>query len=194
MDNPLLILISGKRFSGKNYLESIITEQFNTVDIKLESLHSSNILKKEFCEKFNYNYDKILTDRSYKESLRDKMNKYYNETKKTKSIDYYNKKLIEHIKTNSNTKVFILHVRHKFEISFFEKYNFRIIKIRIEADNKVKMERGWIYNINIDKDITEIDLDDYDNWDYIFNNNDNNNKEINKFAQKIINHHQLIYF
>ena len=181
-----IIIISGKRYSGKSFIGTYIMNKLKKFNINIEFLHAANILKYEFCEKYQINYNKLLSDRSYKEKYRIKMTHFYNQTKKSKSIDYYNEKLLEHINKTTKPTIYILDVRHKFEIDFYEKYNFTIIKIRINTDDKIKKSRGWKYDKIIDEDITETDLDNYVDWDFVLNNNQNGTNHIDRFIESLL--------
>lgn len=172
MSNITLILLSGKRYSGKTFIGNFIKNKLHKYNVKL--LNPSDFFKQDFCEKYKLNYQKILYDRLYKESHRVEMINYYNKIKNKYSLDYYCKKIINYITNTTEYNIYIIDIRHKFEIMFYEKHNFKIIKIRRDVDDKIRNIRGWIYDKLIDDDITETDLDNYNDWDIVLKNDIDN--------------------
>ena len=57
-------------------------------------------------------------------------------------------------------------MRLKKEYAFFEKHN--AFKIRVNSDYENRAKRGTIVK---DNDLTETDLDDVTNWDFVIDNN-----------------------
>lgn len=63
-----VILLSGKRKSGKDYLGEKLAEHFNAL-----LLHLSEPLKRQFAKIHQIDGDELLTSSSYKENYRNEM-------------------------------------------------------------------------------------------------------------------------
>lgn len=62
-------------------------------------------------------------------------------------------------------------IRRKTDIQFFKNENYDIITVRIEANDSIRQQRGWIFQKGVDDVQSECDLDDFDNWDFQIKNN-----------------------
>lgn len=177
----MFFAISGKRFSGKDYFSTVFEKKLTSLmplaNVKI--LRLADELKKLFAENFDLDYQKLLLSRAYKETHREKMTSFY-----FKSIqeDYliWGKKIIDSIKnckSEEKLNIFILaDLRHKFEVKFFKEelknLGFKMIFIRIESSDEIKEKRGWKFIEEIDENITEKDLDDFLQWDFVLENKD----------------------
>lgn len=65
-------------------------------------------------------------------------------------------------------------IRHKRDYFWFlENYPDRIKRVRITADQEVRVKRGWNYTVGVDDGPSECDLDDVTDWDLVITNNGN---------------------
>lgn len=62
-------------------------------------------------------------------------------------------------------------VRRKTDIHFFKNENYDVKTVRIEANESIRQQRGWIFQKGVDDVQSECDLDDFDKWDFQVNNN-----------------------
>lgn len=63
-------------------------------------------------------------------------------------------------------------IRHKRDYFWFlENYADRIKRVRITADQEVRVGRGWNYTEGVDDGPSECDLDDVTDWDLVIHNN-----------------------
>jgi phosphomevalonate kinase len=60
----LVILISGKRFAGKDSFSAILKEEISFSDVHI--LHLANELKRAYAKQFGADFNRLLTDREYK--------------------------------------------------------------------------------------------------------------------------------
>ena len=101
---------------------------------------------------------------------------------RAKDSSYFCRKAIETIQNENKPdqtgtgRKFILWIvtdaRRKTDLEYFRAhYGERIKTIRIVADENVRIERGWKFTPEIDDSISECDLDDVVDWDFIVSNN-----------------------
>ena len=76
--------------------------------------------------------------------------------------DYWLKKIVE-----QEGNIVVTDVRMKHEYEVFKQAG--AISIRIEADRDLREQRGG--KLVGEDDVTEVDLDDIQDWDYIIDNN-----------------------
>lgn len=63
-------------------------------------------------------------------------------------------------------------IRRKSDIKYFKKYyNGKVLILRITCPEETRIKRGWIFRQGIDDVESECDLDDYQDWDLIVENN-----------------------
>lgn len=72
----------------------------------------------------------------------------------------------------SGTKpiVIVSDIRRKTDIKYFQDQGFNIKTVRINASERVRQERGWIFESGVDDVQSECDLDDFDRWDLLIDN------------------------
>ncbi|XWV24534.1 phosphomevalonate kinase [Tupanvirus deep ocean] len=190
MENIIcLIVLSGKRYVGKDYCAIVITEVLKSLlsDINIKFVHVTTEIKREFAEYKNLDFNKLQFDREYKESHRVEMTKYSNVQMEKFGMSYYNKLFCENVlaKTTEPT-IYIVDCRYKFEINIYKKLEIPLILVRINAKNKTKERHGWKYDPQIDEHPSETDLDNYDTWQLIFNNDVDGILNITEFTDNLL--------
>ncbi|KAI7693735.1 Phosphomevalonate kinase [Sarcoptes scabiei] len=76
----LILLLSGKRKSGKDFVERLLLERFPN---SILSFRISSPIKKEFARERNLDYEELLTSSSYKENYRHKMVEWSESVRRT---------------------------------------------------------------------------------------------------------------
>lgn len=209
----LVILISGKRYSGKDQVAKILKDtcfKNNKTKIKPFAYYA----KRDYAKINNLDLNRLLYDRYYKEKYRPGIIKLAMD-QRNNDPDVWVKSLYGDILINTLTLetkpldksseykevVFIPDHRFHNEYLYLKKFDHIIVKrMRIITDDLTRSQRGWKYNINIDDNISENSikdpkLDEYtDNnlvenkWDYIIYNNHN---DLDKLKRNLINNIQI---
>jgi len=149
------ILISGKINSGKTTFANIILNKFpNDVIVS----HFSDIPKKEFCNKFNYDLQLMYESREYKEQLRPKLIEYAESNKLVNGKDIWAKTLTLGIPDSSKI-VIIPDLRLIEELDYFIQNQLDFVIVRI---NRIG---------TCNQHFTEIQFDNYTGFDFIYENN-----------------------
>lgn len=165
-----IIILSGKQYSGKDTVAKILLQ--NLTNFKRIGL--GDAIKIEYSEQTGISFEEIEKNKHlYRQDLINLGNKRRSEDK-----DYWIKKVI---KMSGN--IIVPDVRVKRELEFFEQEN--AYKIRVEASRETRSARGQLVG---ETDITEIDLDNITNWDYVITNNstyENLQAESIKLAKEI---------
>ncbi|XP_044734816.1 probable phosphomevalonate kinase [Chrysoperla carnea] len=170
MDLPRIIfLVSGKRKSGKDYTVEKIKE---SIGVHCEIVRISAPIKTHWANNLGLNLNELLGDGPYKEKYRVDMIKWSDEIRQ-KDYGYFCKAACK-----DATKKFIWIVsdtRRKTDLKWFrETYGEKIKTIRVTTSNEIREQRGWIFKTGVDDSISECDLDDVNEWDYVINNTPQN--------------------
>ena len=165
-----IIILSGKQYSGKKKKEKILLQ--NLTDFKRIGL--GDAIKIEYGEQKGLTFEEIEKNKAqYRQDLINLGNKRRSEDK-----DYWIKKVI---KMPGN--IVVPDVRVKRELEFFKQAN--AITIRVEASRETRALRGTLVG---ETDVTETDLDDIKDWDFVIHNDstyENLQAETNQLAKEI---------
>ena len=149
-----IIIFSGKQYSGKDTAAKILMGAMP--DFKRCAM--GDIIKIEYAKLHNLTYEEIENNKSmYRQGLIDLGN-----WGRQQSPDYWLKKIIEQ---DGNKVVTDVRIKHEYEV--FK--NTGAITIRVEADRKLRELRGGV--LIGEDDITEVDLDNIQDWDFVIDNN-----------------------
>lgn len=192
-----IIGISGKQGVGKNYYASLLSKKFNENNIKTMIVGFADYLKYTIINNSSIlTYNNIFIDRSDKER---QMLQSFGEKYRKINENYWIDPLYNFMKHNSLINgiqlYLIADVRMLNELNFIKDHKGLIIRIK----GKNYRNLDTIIDKKILNHISEIDLDNYNNFDIIINNNDNVNKmdnvnnNIDKI-NKIINQHFQLTF
>lgn len=165
-----IIILSGKQYSGKDTTAKILLQ--NLTDFKRIGL--GDAIKIEYGEQKGLTFEEIEKNKAqYRQDLINLGNKRRSEDK-----DYWIKKVI---KMPGN--IIVPDVRVKRELEFFKEAN--AITIRVEATRETRAQRGTLVG---ETDVTEVDLDDIKDWDYVIHNDstyENLQAETSQLAKEI---------
>lgn len=168
-DYPAVVLIfSGKRKSGKDYVVTKLAEMLGDVDC--EVLRLSAPLKKQYAIQHNLDFDKLLDSSSYKERYRGDMISWGEAKRKADPTFFCN------LATKEATKrVWIISdARRKTDLDYFST-RFKIIHVRVAANEETRMARGWNFMTGIDDAESECGLDQ-ERFDIVVDNDGDTTK------------------
>lgn len=148
-----IICLSGKQYSGKDTVAKIILNEFST----FKRIGIGDAIKYEYGKMHGLTYEEIDSNKGkYRTGLIELGN-----FGRSISPDYWLTKIIERDENIVVTDVRLLHEAQVFKTA-------GAFLIRVEASYDVRSKRGIITNVN---DLTETELDNYADFDYIIDNN-----------------------
>lgn len=149
-----IIIFSGKQYSGKDTAAKILMEELPV----FRRCAMGDIIKIEYGKLHNLTYKEIENNKTtYRQGLIDLGN-----WGRSQSPDYWLDKII-----SLSGKIVVTDVRIKHEYEVFKKAG--AISIRVEADRDIREKRGG--KLIGENDVTEVDLDNVQDWDYLIVNN-----------------------
>ena len=149
-----IITFSGKQYSGKDTAAKILLEAMP----EFKRCAMGDIIKIEYGKMHNLSYEEMENNKpKYRQGLIDLGN-----WGRAQSADYWLEKIIAQ---DGNIVVTDVRIKHEYEI--FKKAG--AIAIRVEADRELRESRGG--KLIGEDDVTEIDLDNVSDWDFVIDNN-----------------------
>ena len=149
-----IIIFSGKQYSGKDTAAKILMDAMPS----FKRCAMGDVIKLEYGRLNNVSYEEIENNKpKYRQGLIDLGN-----WGRAQSQDYWLEKIIA---AEGNIVVTDVRIKHEYEL--FKSAG--AISIRIEADRDLRESRGG--KLIGEDDVTEVDLDDIQDWDYIIDNN-----------------------
>ncbi|OTF71718.1 phosphomevalonate kinase-like protein [Euroglyphus maynei] len=176
----LLLILSGKRKSGKDYIEQLLIERYPN---KILSFRISAPIKHEFASRNGLNYEELLSSSQYKESFRKQMVEWSESVRKQDPHYFLRLSILDSYRKNNGNErpIWILNdARRPTDLQYFEpneneinlnNNNCKRLTIRIQSDDSVRTNRGWKFTAGIDDQTTECGLDEFHDWNYRINNN-----------------------
>ena len=150
----MIIIFSGKQYSGKDTAAKILMELMP----EFRRCAMGDIIKLEYGKINNLSYEEIEANKpKYRQGLIDLGN-----WGREQSPDYWLEKIIAQ---EGNIVVTDVRIKHEYEV--FKKAG--AIAIRVEVERDIREKRGG--KLIGENDVTEIDLDNIQDWDYIIDNN-----------------------
>ncbi len=150
----MIIIFSGKQYSGKDTAAKILMDAMP--DFRRCAM--GDIIKIEYGKIHNLTYEEIEKNKAqYRQGLIDLGN-----WGRSQSPDFWLDKIIAQ---KGNIVVTDVRIKHEYEV--FK--NAGAISIRVEASRDVREARGG--KLVGEQDVTEVDLDDIQDWDFLLDNN-----------------------
>ena len=149
-----IITFSGKQYSGKDTAAKILLDEMKD----LNRCAMGDIIKIEYGKQHGISYEEIENNKpKYRQGLIDLGN-----WGRAQSPDYWLEKIIA-----QDGNIVVTDVRIKHEYEKFKQAG--AISIRVEADRDTREFRGG--KLIGEDEVTEVDLDNIQDWDYIIDNN-----------------------
>lgn len=174
-ENPRLILLfSGKRKSGKDFVTDLLQEHLGSGSV---ILRLSGPLKECYAREHGLDFEKMLSASDYKEKYRLDM---INWSTKIRNDDYtyFCKAAEEKYEAKKYAVWIISDCRRQTDVKYFlEKYQGRVKTVRITASDEARSSRGWKFTEGIDDMETECGLDKLDH-DIVLDNSEGDGTDV----------------
>lgn len=149
-----IIIFSGKQYSGKDTAAKILMEAMP----EYKRMAMGDVIKLEYAKENGLTYEEIEKNKpKYRQGLIDLGN-----WGREQNPDYWLEKIIAY---NGNIVVTDVRIKHEYEV--FKKAG--AIAIRVEASREIREARGG--KLVGEDDVTEVDLDDVQDWNFLLDNN-----------------------
>jgi len=167
---PIVILISGKRASGKDYIANLLQEELDQLKLSVCRAALGNVNKKICAEEMNLDYQRLLCDRAYKEKYRIPMVERHAERSK-QNPSWCVDEIMNQCCHQSADVLVLSDIRMREDVDIFAQ-NSRCppILLRVEASDEARKARGWDPHDVKDSLPTETDFDIFESWTAVIDN------------------------
>ncbi|CAF0977039.1 unnamed protein product [Didymodactylos carnosus] len=182
-----IVLLSGKRKSGKDYIGEKLYEKLND-EQQCTLLHLSEPLKIQYANEHQLNGQNMMDSSAYKETYRKDMIRW-GETKRLQCPSIFCELAIKqkHLICLTSQHWIVCDIRRYTDIEFFKKYfHDKLLLIRIQSSIESREKRGFIFSQDIDDSESECQLDSNVEWNFVFINNENDIDNFHSQINKLI--------
>eukprot|EP00041_Stephanoeca_diplocostata_P011904 m.197449 g.197449 ORF g.197449 m.197449 type:complete len:293 (-) comp18720_c0_seq2:197-1075(-) len=158
----VVIVFSGKRKSGKDYVTEILHDRLGTD--RSEILRLSGPLKAQYAMDHNLDLQELLSASAYKEQHRKPMI-LWGEAKRDADPGYFAR-----LTTEKATKPIwiISDARRPTDLTYFQT-RYPTISVRVQCPDSVRAARRWVFTPGVDDAASECGLDKRE-WDIVIDN------------------------
>ncbi|XP_017081469.2 probable phosphomevalonate kinase [Drosophila eugracilis] len=172
-----IVLISGKRKCGKDYVSERLKQRLGS---RSRIVRISEPIKSEWARKLQLDLTALLSDGPYKEKYRRDMIVWSDEVR-AQDYGYFCRVAMEEALAHHQTPyILVSDVRRKNDIKWFrETYGSeRVVTLRLTSRPETRCARGWTFTTGIDDVPSECDLDDMpDGFDFVLANDEELDQE-----------------
>ncbi|XP_039758723.1 phosphomevalonate kinase isoform X1 [Pararge aegeria] len=170
MSPQVILLFSGKRKCGKDFLTNRLKEKFGET---CEIIRISEPIKSHWAKENNLNLNELLSDGEYKEFYRLAMIKWSDEMREKDYGCFCRTACGNVILITALVKPIwiVSDIRRTTDIQWFKETYGELVKtIRLTADEDTRIERGFQFKCGVDDVASECGLDNYNEWNLVINN------------------------
>ncbi|XP_062844000.1 phosphomevalonate kinase [Trichomycterus rosablanca] len=161
----LILLFSGKRKSGKDYVTDLIQNRLGSKVCCI--LRLSGPLKEQYAQEHSLDYEELLGAGDYKEKHRAEMI-HWGENRREKDPGFFCRMAVH----RASQPVWIVSdCRRMSDLQWFwSEYPQQCVTVRVEASEQTRAQRGWRFTAGVDDAESECGLDQVANFDWTIKN------------------------
>lgn len=161
MHKKVIILLSGKRYSGKDTVGECLQKLYPHCKI----IALADLVRQEYIttNQLNVKPETLKKNSQIKETHRPGLITLAESRKQQQGLDYWSKQLyLKHIKSAISGIFVVTDWRFIEEFAFFsEQPDIKVVTVRIEASMETRKSRGFVFNQQTDEGRSEINLDHF---------------------------------
>ena len=186
----VIIMISGKRKSGKDFVASALKTRINATipNSKVFITHVALPIKSEWAKRHSLSLEDLQSTSGYKEIHRKAM-VAWGEEQCAKDRFVFCKLCSEGLPRGERVVWIIADCRRPHDLEYFRAriVSERTLTIRVTADVATRESRGFVFTKGIDDAGTECGLDEFTGWDYVIRNDASEDfaKELSHIISKV---------
>jgi len=182
-ENPKIVLLfSGKRKSGKDFLTDHLQDKLKSESV---ILRLSGPLKECYAKDHGLDFEKMLSASDYKEKYRLDMIKWSEEIR-NRDYTYFCRASVDKYDAWKFPVWIVSDCRRTTDIRYFrEQFGDRVKTVRIVASVCARSQRGWVFTPSVDDAESECGLDNVSDWDVVVEND--GDETLEKVLEPILN-------
>lgn len=179
---PRVILLSGKRAAGKDFVADKIQKLFEKFNFNVHRTALGELNKKLYAEKNNLDITQF-EDRAFKEEHRIAMVKHHTEMDEM-NPEWAVKTVLKEAKNKEADILIVSDVRRLKDLQWYQNNSTTPpLVLRIDASFETRVKRGLDPNPIKDQLPTEVELDEYEAWTARFDNSDTSDASAKKVEE-----------
>jgi phosphomevalonate kinase len=156
----VIVLISGKRKSGKNFFANNLARLLPKDSYALMAF--ADVAKLRVAQTYGLDYQRLLHDNDYKEEHRQTLIAYAEAKKTFHGEHVWAEEILTQINDSRATYMIVTDWRFNVELEYLKAHcEWPIITVRISVPLQKWMRRGAIYQQTVDEHPSETELDDF---------------------------------
>ncbi|KAG4066544.1 hypothetical protein HA402_007180 [Bradysia odoriphaga] len=167
----LIILFSGKRKAGKDFIAAALLAKLG--ESVAEIIRISEPIKKHWAKKMELSVEELLGCGPLKEQHRKDMIVWSDKVRAQMPTFF----CLDAFKSAKKPITIVSDVRRRTDMDYFTSLNIPVLAVRINASDEERTKRGFVFTEGIDDVASECDLDDFDDWDFVINNDVESNAD-----------------
>ncbi|XP_076465796.1 phosphomevalonate kinase-like [Babylonia areolata] len=179
-----VVLLSGKRKTGKDYVANILQTRFTSEVCSIMRLSAP--LKSQYAKEHNLDFSRLLDASEYKEHYRADMIRW-GEERRNQDPAFFCQLAIQGPGADNPVWV-ISDARRLTDLQYFREHYPQTVTVRLEAEEAVRIERGFVFTPGVDDAESECGLDGVKDWDWRLKNN--HHQELEDQLTLLLNHVQ----
>lgn len=179
MKEKLFIGVNGKRYSGKDYISGIIKKYLGPLSLQIGLGYIGRV---KYSEVSGVPLQDLMTP-GKRELYRKDLISFLEGAKKD-NVNIWCENLVNYAKETDFNTLVISDLRRLHEIDFF-RANSRFLTIRVDDSLDNRRKRGFSFTKGVDDGITETELDDFKEFDYVLNKTNMSDQEVWNFCKRI---------
>ncbi|XP_069796714.1 phosphomevalonate kinase isoform X2 [Narcine bancroftii] len=179
----LLLLFSGKRKSGKDFLTDTVRSRSGGLGVEnCAILRLSAPIKEQFAKEHGLDLEQLLGSSGYKERYRAEMIRW-GEEKRAHDPGYFCRLIVKDV----TVPVWLISdARRLTDVEWFRTHFAAVTQtVRVKASQETRRQRGWTFTLGVDDAESECGLDEGVHWDWILSN-DGDPQELDRQLQPLL--------
>ncbi|XP_041035644.1 phosphomevalonate kinase [Carcharodon carcharias] len=161
----LLLLFSGKRKSGKDFITDSIQSRLGVENCTI--LRLSAPIKEQYAKEHGLDLEQLLGSSGYKERYRGEMIRW-GEEQRARDPGCFCRLIIKDV---TQPIWLVSDTRRKSDVEWFQSHFARAVQtVRVSASEETRKQRGWTFTPGVDDAESECGLDRGVRWDWILTN------------------------
>lgn len=189
--NTVVILVSGKRCSGKDYVARVLKRELESHGLTVQCEAFGTQVKVEYAKKYGLSIERLCEDRAYKERHRQGLIDYAM-AKREQDNGHWADVLWRNLTAQPDVLII---TDWRFLVEWDRVRAWPVTTyytVRVETPKHQRQMWGWFPNVTVDSHISEKDLDYFEGFDFIFNNTGSEENTARKFARDLVQRANLV--
>jgi len=170
-----LLLMSGKRACGKDFVASILVEELEAAGVSVHRVALGSVNKRAYAERMGIDAQRLMNDRAFKEEHRIAMVQHHTD-RNAEDPSWCLKAVFDESVLSGKKVMLLTDLRTQEDLKWLlhsaADVRGSVHLLRVDASDEARSARGWDKHPVKDSLSTETDFDSFTAWTAIFDNSD----------------------